>query len=597
MSRPFVLVSRLSGGLGNQLFQYAAARGIADSIGALPLIDVTLLSDPAQPRPFALAPFALGVAAVTRSAIPKRQSRMVDVELPPDASALLNARTLQLPIRRERGYRYDPEVARPGDMYLEGFWQSPRYFGAIADAIRAAVGWPQGLADERLQARRRDMQACESVAVHVRRGDYLVEPHHSFHGVCEKPYYAAAMDALRARRAGARFFLFSDDPRWCSENLQADDIEIVSGADTPAHHDLWLMSSCRHHVIANSTLGWWGAWLAQHPDQVVAAPVPWYSRVPLAPDLIPAQWLHLERRTGAPWDGIREKIAATKVSVVLPTRDRMAMLREAADSVLAQSHANLELVLSLNDPSPATVSAAEQISALDRRVSIVSRPVPGLGAARNAGVAAATGEWVAFLDDDDVWLPDKIATQLAAAILLDADVVTCNASVFDERGAVEGTALPPLPEGLSLAEALMLGNFVSGGSAAMVRRSALAAVAPFDVFLPSCEDNDLWRRLAWTHNFVVIDDVLLRIRRHGQSMLANNALMVQGTLMHMVKMIEDTPPELRHMLPAAVLRHMTLFHDYLRDHGLAYPDPRRRFFRKLGRSIKKRLPWNKLGRR
>jgi hypothetical protein len=101
----------------------------------------------------------------------------------------------------------------------------------------------------------------------------------------------------------------------------------------------------------------------------------------------------------------------------------------------------------------------------------------------------------------------------------------------------------------------------------------------------------MWRRLAWTHRFAFVDDVLLRIRRHGTSMLANNALMVQGTLMHMVKMIEDTPPALRHMLPAAAAQHMSLLRDYLRARGLAYPSLGRRFLRKLGRSILKRLPW------
>src|SRR2546430_7784776 len=96
-----------------------------------------------------------------------------------------------------------------------------------------------------------------------------------------------------------------------------------------------------------------------------------------------------------------------------------------------------------------------------------------LAASRNFGLRFATGEWIAFLDDDDIWLPDKLEVQLAAAKRTGADLVTCNFCFFNQDGVIAHAALPPVPSGLNFAEALMIGNYVSGGSSVLVKADML----------------------------------------------------------------------------------------------------------------------------
>jgi glycosyltransferase involved in cell wall biosynthesis len=196
------------------------------------------------------------------------------------------------------------------------------------------------------------------------------------------------------------------------------------------------------------------------------------------------------------------------VSVVIPTRSRPAWLKEAVESVLAQTMTDLEIIIVLNN---ATVEAAEMARKLgvNDRVKVVELPAVTVPAARNFGMAQARGEWIAFLDDDDVWLPQKLQIQLAAARSASAEIVTCNFVQFSQRGDIVPSGLPPRPPGLSFAEALMLNNYVGGGSALIVKTSIVRAIGGWDERI-SCCDWDLWRRLSFDYEIHFVDQVLVR---------------------------------------------------------------------------------------
>ena len=257
----------------------------------------------------------------------------------------------------------------------------------------------------------------------------------------------------------------------------------------------------------------------------------------------------------------------TLVSVVIPTVDRPALLGEAVASALAQTHRDLEVIVVLNGATAETAAAAKRYGA-DAKVRVVAMERGTLAAARNYGMTFAGGEWIAFLDDDDIWLPEKIALQLAAAHESGADLVTCDFVKFDEAGDIAGTGLPPLPAGLSYAEALMLENYLSGGSAAMVRAAAIRSLGGFDARLKGCEDWDMWRRMAWDSKITRVDRVLVKYRQHGTNMTRDYSLMVQALAMHFSKLLDDSPARLHHMFPAAKFHFFQLLRFYLAAEGV-----------------------------
>lgn len=244
-------------------------------------------------------------------------------------------------------------------------------------------------------------------------------------------------------------------------------------------------------------------------------------------------------------------LAPIVVSAIIPTQNRPAMLREAAASVLAQTFTDLELIIVLNAATPEAVAAAREIARSDRRVRIVELVRGSLPAARNAGIEAARGEWVAFLDDDDLWSKAKIAEQLQEAERSGAALIGCDMIQFDRNGVL-GPIGVQVPAGLSLREALTVYNCLPGSaSGALILSSAMRGLGGFDERLRACEDWDMWRRLCWEHEVSRVEKPLAWYRIHENRMSDRRGLMFKAELRHLMKMTFDTPPQLRHMVGRA----------------------------------------------
>src|SRR5205085_8358943 len=172
-----------------------------------------------------------------------------------------------------------------------------------------------------------------------------------------------------------------------------------------------------------------------------------------------------------------------RVSVVIPTRNRPAMLRAAIDAVLAQTFGGYEIVVVINGPdNPATAETSKIALAAGCRIVRIERA--GIAVALNAGIAAARGEWIAFLDDDDLWEPNRLEAELQVADAVAADIVFCNIVKFDETHSMLEPPLRP-PARVSIAEAMTLKNYGGGCSPAMARRAAILDVGGFDETLNS----------------------------------------------------------------------------------------------------------------
>ena len=279
---------RLQGGLGNQLFQYATGFCIARQSSRRLFLDLSLLearNDPGiTPRSFALDRFPISGEIVApqdarRFRIPR-----------PGWSTRLTRRGLPFPGRHyvfERSKICDTSQFRTRDKFLllDGFWQSEGYFQSCRAVLLQELRSPPVPAEFHKKA---------AVSVHVRRGDYVSNPlATAFHGVCDFGYYRRAFAAIESRVADPFYYLFTDDPEWVSANSDAfaRKFTLVSDGSLSAHEELARMSACQHHLLANSSFSWWGAWLgAQDPDVVIVAPAAWFRQETLAPDLLPERW-------------------------------------------------------------------------------------------------------------------------------------------------------------------------------------------------------------------------------------------------------------------------------------------------------------------
>jgi len=302
-----MIVTRLTGGLGNQMFQYAAGRSAAARLGTELKLDSRWFAGkgsgiPGNPREFLLGCFTIDgdlVDAERIAMLPPRSRRQYWSQrlLPRPWRPALRVLT------EDDGRLPDERILEISDnTYLDGFWHSERYFAAHTQIVRRdfAFRTPPSDANASLVA---EIQDVMSISVHVRRQDYITEPKtRSVSGILKPAWYRAAVDAIAVRAGAPTVYVFSDDPEWCSSNLIFDHpTTVVEGNQAAPFEDLRLMSHCRHHVIANSTFSWWGAWLDARPDKIVIAPEPWRMDRD-APHVLPAGWIRLGRQASTERD-------------------------------------------------------------------------------------------------------------------------------------------------------------------------------------------------------------------------------------------------------------------------------------------------------
>ncbi|HVS11907.1 MAG TPA: alpha-1,2-fucosyltransferase [Planctomycetota bacterium] len=271
-----MILARVEGGLGNQLFIYAAARALALRSGTQLRLDV-LNSYPRDRfgRRYQLDEFNIAAALAMEAEVARYRPesrgfywrRKLDRRLPFSWRSIIEERSL-----------FEPRLLdlRPhGDVYLMGYWQREEYFRGQAPAIRRELTLRREPSAQNAALAER-MRQCESAFLHVRRTGYA---HRLSPG-----YYAAALELLYKRAEEPRLFVFGDDLDWARRELPLPEgTQFVehNGEDRNVE-DLWLMTRCRHAILANSSFSWWGAWLNTEPDRVVIAPATWGYRAAAA---------------------------------------------------------------------------------------------------------------------------------------------------------------------------------------------------------------------------------------------------------------------------------------------------------------------------
>lgn len=292
-----MVISQLVGGLGNQMFQYAAGRALSLARDQPLRLDVSELSASNAYRQFELQRiFNCPIAIATESDL-----RDVLGWQFPSALRRFLSRPGAAAFRRESfvvepHFHYWQGISKvPSACYLRGYWQSERYFLTKAAQIRADFSFtpPSSSRNAECLAQIGEVSA---VSVHLRRGDFASNASfNTKHGLCSLDYYRAASRYMAEKLVHPQFFVFSDDREWTRDNFKIDYpcqfVDCNRGAES--YNDMLLMSACQHHIIANSTFGWWGAWLNPRPEKIVIAPKKWFASGANAPDLIPSSWVVL----------------------------------------------------------------------------------------------------------------------------------------------------------------------------------------------------------------------------------------------------------------------------------------------------------------
>jgi hypothetical protein len=283
-----MIITEINGGLGNQLFQYAAGLSLAEKHQTQLKINVDFKQADTS-RTLGLSHFNIFLESATPEEI-KHYS---------PTSILFKKILSYLPLAlqkfyKERQFSYQPDFEKLGpNVYLKGYWQSERYFSTIATQVKDVFTLQPHFYSNILPLIE-EIKQTESVSIHVRKGDYLLHPYSDYYATLESAYYNNALAALQDNLPQLKLYVFTDDPKWVKENLALPiPYTLISGVQTRSmYEDFQAMLSCKYHIIANSSFSWWTAWLSAREGKKVVAPKEWFKNGPSdTADLIPKSWL------------------------------------------------------------------------------------------------------------------------------------------------------------------------------------------------------------------------------------------------------------------------------------------------------------------
>jgi glycosyltransferase involved in cell wall biosynthesis len=234
-----------------------------------------------------------------------------------------------------------------------------------------------------------------------------------------------------------------------------------------------------------------------------------------------------------------------KVSVVIPAYNAMVYLPDTVESVLKQTFTDFEVLIIDDGSSDHIVSWASQLT--DPRVKLISQENQGVSVARNTGIAHAQGEYVAFLDADDLWEPTKLEKQVQCLEdKPEVGLVYTWTVLVDERGNSTGRVFASHAEG-DVWKQLLETDVISSGSSAMFRHCCFEAVGVFDRSLAYAEDLELWLRIATRYPFAVVKEPLTLYRQNSKSVSKNRQKMLDGLRIVIEKTFQSVPLELLYL--------------------------------------------------
>lgn len=303
MNSEKIVLVRMIGGLGNQMYQYALAKKLSVLNNNAPiLLDTTLFND--YFRPFELSRLNIKASIADEDIILKLNTGILPlglgkmIDLIPWIRVKDTIRNSFNDVYTEKGLNFHSEVLKAKtSVYIKGYWASYKYFSDIREQLLEDFTFTEPMNDENKRIAERIVNAGNSVSLHVRRGDYLESYNQTlYYSPFKDGFYERAVSEIEKKCEKLEFFLFSDEPDWVRENLKFKHkftvVDINKGDNN--YWDMKLMSLCKYNIIANSTFSWWGAWLNTNQSKIVFAPKAWMSDPTFKlEDTIPPDWIVL----------------------------------------------------------------------------------------------------------------------------------------------------------------------------------------------------------------------------------------------------------------------------------------------------------------
>ena len=275
-------IIKIQGGLGNQLFQYAFYKEL-EYRGQEVYADLSQFESPSEPRKYELPKLSLKVKEASKEMIAEYHFDNVILR-----KIYATGITRKKIVKDEHSQTFNSRFFEYDNAYLIGFWQSDKYFSSVKDSIKESVSF-QGITEENLKVIA-EMQGCNSVSVHLRFGDYIGNA--LYDNICTTNYYFEAFEKIKSLESGLKFFVISDDTEKAKKVFAKEDcvyLDINRGEN--AYLDMLLISSCKHHIMANSSFSWWGVFLAKE-DGIAIAPKKWMNGEK-TPDIWLEQWIRV----------------------------------------------------------------------------------------------------------------------------------------------------------------------------------------------------------------------------------------------------------------------------------------------------------------
>ncbi len=447
-----MIIIRMSGGLGNQMFQYALylklkALGRDVCFDDASQYDKEAFKNSDQKRrPKHLRIFGIHYPKVSQEDLTCMTDSSMNVSSR-IRRKLTGRKSLE---KRDEDFVYDPGFLEETEGYYCGCFQSPRYFAGEEAAVRKAFTFPPDLLEIPGDANKKERRILEqaahyaerirkanenggSAAIHLRFGDY-VDKGDIYGGICTDAYYNTAIQKLKDKSSEMTFFVFSNDEEkageWIrfqaerQENLGRGHFVLVKGSDEDhGYLDLYLMTLCGNHIIANSSFSWWGAWLCREPGKTVFAPSVWNNqkdgselrRVDIYADFM--------RRINPAGQELSEE---PLLSVIITAYNVKEYIGRALDSVRNQTWKNLEIIVVDDGSTDGTAALLDEYVAADARIQVIHTGNRGVSAARNEGIEHAKGEYIGFVDGDDVAHPEMYETMLRGMLASGARMAAVN---------------------------------------------------------------------------------------------------------------------------------------------------------------------------
>lgn len=289
-----MVIVKIFGGLGNQMFQYAFGRSMALKNNCDLKLDLSFFNND-EIRKYRLNDF-LVIEDIANQAQIESIKELHFSPLNRLKRQIFNTKPYFL---QEKNIEFNSNYLRTQhDVYLDGYWQSEKYFVDYSAQIRKDFQI-KTLPSPTNKNMLKQIGSCNSISLHIRRGDFQKnEALNKIHGLCSLDYYYRAVDLIENKTTNPIFYIFSDDLIWAKQHLKLRyETQFVDiNDDQSAHEDLRLMSNCKHHILANSSFSWWGAWLNLRIEKTIIAPKAWFADTKLnkqSASIIPDTWIRI----------------------------------------------------------------------------------------------------------------------------------------------------------------------------------------------------------------------------------------------------------------------------------------------------------------